>query len=69
LKKKIEEKLTSVSRRDFLKKTASVSAVAATSIVVPSTVLADDKNIIHHVKWGTTLGDECNKNPYDDTTC
>jgi sulfane dehydrogenase subunit SoxC len=60
---KIEES-NSVSRREFFKKTASVSAVAATGILAPSTLLADDENIVHHVKWGTSLGDECNKNPY-----
>jgi len=64
LNRETEEKSVSVSRRDFFKKTASVGAVAATAIVAPSTVLADDENIMHHVKWGTTLGDECNKNPY-----
>ena len=58
------EELTSVSRRDFFKRTASVSAVAAASIIAPATLLADDENIIHHTKWGTTLGDECNENPY-----
>ncbi len=59
------EKSISVSRRDFFKKTASVSAIAATGIVAPSALLAeDDENIIHHTKWGTTLGDECNYNPY-----
>ncbi|RLA64905.1 MAG: sulfite dehydrogenase [Epsilonproteobacteria bacterium] len=58
------EESNSVSRREFFKKTASVSAVAATSILAPSAVLADDENIIHHVEWGTTLGDECNKDPY-----
>ncbi|MCW8837771.1 MAG: twin-arginine translocation signal domain-containing protein, partial [Thiovulaceae bacterium] len=60
---KIEES-TSVSRRDFFKKTASVSAAAAASILAPSVALADDENIIHHTDWGTTLGDECNYNPY-----
>ena len=64
MNRETEEKSVSVSRRDFFKKTASVGAVAATAIVAPSTVLADDENIMHHVKWGTTLGDECNKNPY-----
>jgi sulfane dehydrogenase subunit SoxC len=59
-----KEESNSVSRREFFKKTASVSAVAATSILAPSTVLADDENIMHHPEWGTTLGDECNKNPY-----
>ncbi|MCF6310666.1 MAG: sulfite dehydrogenase [Sulfurimonas sp.] len=54
------------SRRDFFKKTAaySVSAIAAASILAPAKLLADDENIIHHTKWGTTLGDELNKNPY-----
>ena len=59
-----EESTSVVSRRDFFKKTASVSAVAAASILAPGALLADDENIMHHVKWGTTLGDECNYNPY-----
>lgn len=59
-----EEESNSVSRREFFKRTASVSAIAATGILAPSTVFADDKNIMHHVEWGTTLGDEVNKNPY-----
>ena len=58
------EESNSVSRREFFKKTASVSAVAATSIIAPTTLLADDENIMHHTKWGTSLGDEVNKNPY-----
>ena len=58
------EELTSVSRRDFFKKTATVSAAAAAAILAPSAVLADDPAIMHHPKWGTTLGDECNANPY-----
>ncbi len=58
------EESNSVSRREFFKKTASVSAVAATSILAPTTLLADDENIMHHTKWGTSLGDEVNKNPY-----
>ncbi len=54
------------SRRDFFKKTAaySVSAIAAAAVLAPAKLLADDENIIHHTKWGTTLGDELNKNPY-----
>ena len=54
------------SRRDFFKRTAaySVSAIAAAAILAPAKLLADDENITHHVKWGTTLGDELNKNPY-----
>ena len=59
-----EEESNSVSRREFFKKTASVSAVAATGILAPSTVFADDENIMHHTEWGTSLGDEVNKNPY-----
>ena len=58
------EESNSVSRREFFKKTASVSAVAATTMLAPSTVLADDENIMHHAEWGTVLGDELNKNPY-----
>ena len=59
-----EKKLeTTSSRRDFFKKTAvySVSAIAAASIMAPAKLEADDHNITHHVKWGTTLGDELNK--------
>ena len=54
------------SRRDFFKKTAaySVSAIAAANILAPAKLLADDENIVHHVEWGTTLGDELNKHPY-----
>ena len=62
-----EKKLeTTSSRRDFFKKTAvySVSAIAAASIMAPAKLEADDHNITHHVKWGTTLGDELNKYPY-----
>ncbi len=58
------EESNSVSRREFFKKTASVSAVAATGILAPTTLLADDENIIHHTKWGTSLGYEVNKFPY-----
>ncbi|QOY52079.1 sulfite dehydrogenase [Candidatus Sulfurimonas baltica] len=57
---------TTNSRRDFFKKTAvySVSAITAAAVLAPAKLLADDENIIHHVKWGTTLGDELNKYPY-----
>ena len=58
---------TTNSRRDFFKKTAaySVSAIAAAAVLAPQTLLAeDDHNIVHHTKWGTTLGDELNKHPY-----
>ena len=58
------EELVSVSRRNFFRKTASVSTIAAAAVLAPSTILADDENIMHHPKWGTTLGDELNKHPY-----
>ncbi|MCW8896238.1 MAG: sulfite dehydrogenase [Sulfurimonas sp.] len=54
---------TTNSRRDFFKKTAAYS-VAAAAVLAPAKLLADDENIIHHTKWGTTLGDELNKYPY-----
>jgi len=58
------EESNSVSRREFFKKTASVSAVAATSILASTTLSADDENIMHHTEWGTSLGHEVNKYPY-----
>jgi sulfane dehydrogenase subunit SoxC len=58
------EEISSISRRDFFKRTASVSAVAAASILAPSAMLADDPAIMHHPKWGASLGDEVNSNPY-----
>ena len=53
-----------ISRRDFFRKSATVSAVAAATVLSPVKMLADDENIMHHTKWGTTLGDELNKFPY-----
>jgi sulfane dehydrogenase subunit SoxC len=64
LSNKTDKKIESSGRRDFFKKTVSMSAAVAAGIAVPSRVLADDENIIHHTEWGTTLGYECNKNPY-----
>jgi len=54
------------SRRDFFRKTVaySISAIAATTVLSPAKLLADDENIIHREPWATTLGDELNKNPY-----
>ena len=54
------------SRRDFFKRTAaySVSAIAAANLLAPVKLSADDANIVHHVEWGSTLGDELNKYPY-----
>lgn len=60
------DKAEKSSRRDFFKRTVaySVGAIAATNILAPAKLLADDENIVHHVEWGTTLGDELNKYPY-----
>ena len=61
------------NRRNFLKKSAaySMSALAAASVMAPVKATANeavagkgDENILHHTKWGTTLGAELNKNPY-----
>jgi len=63
--KKLEtENLDSVSRRDFFKKTASVSTVAAASVLAPVALLADDPAIMEEKEWGTTLGDPVTKNRY-----
>jgi sulfane dehydrogenase subunit SoxC len=68
--KKLDNKSTNdiVSRRDFFKKaaTASVSAVAAVSVLDPVKVLAssDDHAIMHHPSWGQTWGDPVTKNRY-----
>ncbi len=54
------------SRRDFFKKTAiySASALTAASVIAPIKLKADDENIVHHVEWGTKLGDRVDKNLY-----
>lgn len=59
------EKPKIISRRDFFKKTGAASAVAAASIIAPSTLKAeDDHAIIHHPKWGQSWGDPVSKNRY-----
>ena len=63
----VEQSVEMTSRRDFFRKAAvySASAVVASNVLSPVELLAaDDENIVHHQKWGTTLGDELNKNPY-----
>jgi sulfane dehydrogenase subunit SoxC len=63
----VEQSVEMTSRRDFFRKAAvySASAVVASNVLSPVELLAaDDENIVHHSKWGTTLGDELNKNPY-----
>ncbi len=54
------------SRREFFKKSATitVSAVAALSVLDPVKVLADDKAITHHAPWGQQWGDPITKNLY-----
>lgn len=62
-----EMNMAQSSRRNFFRKAAvySASAVAATSILSPVKLSAeDDSAIIHHKKWGTTLGDPVTKNRY-----
>ncbi|HIP41237.1 MAG TPA: sulfite dehydrogenase, partial [Campylobacterales bacterium] len=62
-----EMNMAQSSRRNFFRKAAvySASAVAATSILSPVKLSAeDDSAIIHHKKWGTTLGDPVTKNHY-----
>ena len=55
----------SLSRRDFFKKTGTISAVAATTVLVPSAIRAeDDHAIMHHPKWGQSWGDPVTKNRY-----
>lgn len=62
---------TTMSRRDFFKKTGAVSAVAAASVIAPSVAnasgggtSADDPAIMHHPKWGQSWGDPVTKNVY-----
>ena len=57
------EKSTSISRRDFFKKTGVLSAIAA-STLAPVTLKADDDAIMHHPKWGQSWGDPVTKNRY-----
>ncbi len=54
------------SRRNFFRKTAvySASAVAASSILSPVKVLANDSAIVGEADWGTKLGVAVDKNLY-----
>ncbi|MBD3793395.1 MAG: sulfite dehydrogenase [Campylobacterales bacterium] len=55
------------SRRDFFKKAAvySASAVAATSVLAPVKLRAeDDPAIVEEAPWGVKLGDPVSKNKY-----
>jgi len=55
-----------VSRRDFFRKTAAISTVAAAAVLSPVKLLAsqDDHAIMHHPKWGQSWGDPVSKNLY-----
>jgi len=64
ISKDTELEVTVSSRRDFFKKTAAISAVAATSVLSPVKLKADDKAIINDAPWGIKLGDKVTKNPY-----
>jgi sulfane dehydrogenase subunit SoxC len=55
---------TQVSRRDFFKKAASVSAVAASTILLPENAKADEPEIMHHAPWGQKLGFPVTYNRY-----
>ena len=61
---------TQVSRRDFFKRAASVSAIAASAVMLPEVAMANEVSgegedvILHHVKWGQKLGHPVTYNPY-----
>jgi len=61
-----EMKIAQSSRRDFFKKAVaySASAVAATSILSPTKLKADDPAIVEEAPWGIKLGDPVTKNYY-----
>jgi len=63
--KKSSQDVSSVdnSRRNFFRKTAMLSAVAAASIT-PVVAKADDSAIIEEQPWATKLGDPVDKHPY-----
>ncbi len=54
---------SALSRRDFFKKTGALS-VAATAVLAPIGLKADDDAIMHHPKWGQSWGDPVTKNRY-----
>jgi len=63
----IDSSIELMSRRNFFKKAAaySASAVAATSILAPVELSAqDDPAIVEEQPWGTKLGDPVTKNLY-----
>lgn len=54
------------SRRDFFKKSIlySASAIGASSFLAPTSLKANEKEIMQEAPWGTKLGDPVNKNLY-----
>ena len=61
-----ENVLEKSSRRDFFKNTAalSVSAIAASTVLSPVKVLANEEAIVGEADWGTKLGVAVDKNLY-----
>ena len=56
---------TPSSRRNFFKRTASMGAIAAATVLTGKDAMAeDDHAIMHHPKWGQKLGDPVTKNRY-----
>ncbi|AXX91621.1 sulfite dehydrogenase [Malaciobacter molluscorum LMG 25693] len=55
-----------LTRRDFFKKSLlySASALGTTSVLSPSLLNANEKEIIEEAPWGTKLGDPVDKNLY-----
>ena len=59
-----------VSRRDFFKRAASVSAIAASAMLLPENASANEVSgegedvILHNVKWGQKLGHPVTYNRY-----
>ena len=65
MKKTLTTENPSVSRREFFKRTASISAAAASVTLLSSDALADDdKAIMEHPSWGQVWGDPVTKNRY-----
>jgi len=64
VKKTLEEN-KSVSRREFFKRTASMSAVAASTVLLSADAMAeDDPAIMEEPSWGQVWGDPVTKNRY-----
>ena len=70
MKKTLTTENPSVSRREFFKRTASLSAAAASVTLLSSDAMANshggngEKEILEHATWGQTWGDPVTKNRY-----